>query len=86
MYALFYIRKKLNKTLNFYSLMLLSLTSLIPQNKALVLLDSAANALEDGEVVEMPDLAGNPAALMLQGRTRFAVAQKLVADIKVCGF
>jgi hypothetical protein len=47
-----------------------------------LLLDSAANAEEDGEVADIPDLAGNPEALILQGRTRFAVAQKLVADIK----
>mmetsp|Transcript_46732 Transcript_46732/g.92473 ORF Transcript_46732/g.92473 Transcript_46732/m.92473 type:complete len:239 (-) Transcript_46732:132-848(-) len=36
----------------------------------------------DGEAVEETDLAGNPAALVLQARTKIVIARKLVADIK----
>ncbi len=38
--------------------------------------------MEDGEVVELPDYAADPEALLLQSFTRVAVAVKAVGDAK----
>lgn len=45
---------------------------------------TSGSAKEDGEVADVQtDIAGNTDALMLQGRTRYLVARKAVADAKL---